>query len=289
MSAFIGAKVYKEFFFDGGYYPDGGMQKLPDALAQRLREYGGQILTSRLVKKIRVKDNKVMGVFVEKDGFIPSACVISNCDARQTFSKLLGNDLLPDEFLAKLRSMVPTLSTFVLYLGFDDSMTTLPAKSNRWFFSDYDLNKSYDAARAGDFSNIGRYLIHSSPDYKTMTAYMNMPFKSRKYWEANRERFSELFIKTIERDTLPGFSRHITYKETATPHSLWRYTRNYKGAAYGWESTPAQFADIEMRKPSFIRGLYLTGHWTTLGLGIPGVTYVGYDTARSILKQKTWS
>jgi phytoene dehydrogenase-like protein len=35
-----------------------------------------------------------------------------------------------------------------------------------------------------------------------------------------------------------------------------------------------------------MKGLFLTGHWATQGMGIPGVTYLGYDMANFILKKK---
>lgn len=99
MSAFIGAKLFSEFLLDGGYYPEGGMQVLPDALAERFKEFGGELRLSSLAKKIRVKDNKVTGVILEKDGFISSKYVISDCDARQTFLKLLGKEKIEKNFI----------------------------------------------------------------------------------------------------------------------------------------------------------------------------------------------
>ena len=74
------------------------MQILPDTLAERFKEFGGELRLSSLVKKIRVKDNNVIGVVIESDGFIPSKYVISNCDARQTFLKLLGKKKVDKEF-----------------------------------------------------------------------------------------------------------------------------------------------------------------------------------------------
>ncbi len=40
MSAFTGIKIFNEFLIDGGYYPEGGIQKLPDALTDILLKYG---------------------------------------------------------------------------------------------------------------------------------------------------------------------------------------------------------------------------------------------------------
>ena len=41
LSAFIGAKIFKEFLLDGGYYPDKGMQEIPDTLGKKYKEFGG--------------------------------------------------------------------------------------------------------------------------------------------------------------------------------------------------------------------------------------------------------
>ncbi len=48
----------------------------------------------------------------------------------------------------------------------------------------------------------------------------------------------------------------------------------------------SQLADPDLKKPSFLKRLYLTGHWTTHGLRDPRVVYVGYDTAKSIMRRK---
>ena len=96
----------------------------------------------------------------------------------------------------------------------------------------------------------------------------------------------DFFIQKTETKAIPELSKHILFKDAATPLTLHRYTLNFKGATFGWASTPQQLAIPDLRKPSFLQGLYLTGHWTTQGLGIPGVVYVGYDTARMLLKKR---
>jgi prolycopene isomerase len=95
----------------------------------------------------------------------------------------------------------------------------------------------------------------------------------------------DLFIDNIQRTTVPDLSKHVIYKEAATPYTLYRYTGNSEGAAYGWESTQQQFMDPDFKKPSFIQGLYLTGHWTTYAQGLAGVAYLGYDLAISLIRK----
>jgi len=46
MSALLGAQIFKQFILDGGYYPEGGMQALPDALSEIFKEHSGKMLFS---------------------------------------------------------------------------------------------------------------------------------------------------------------------------------------------------------------------------------------------------
>lgn len=286
MSAFIGCKIFREYLLDGGYYPEGSMQTLPDILTDIFQEFGGQIMLSTLVKRITVTDGKATGVVLGKDDFIQAKYVISNADSRQTFFKLVGRKRLGEEFMQKIENMTPSLSLFILYLGVKESISSLPIGTNIWFLSDYDLEKSYAAANKADIENLCGYMIRRSPDNKTVLAFLNVAFRDKAYWINNKKKITETLINKIEETTIPDLSKNILHKEAATPYTLYRYTFNYKGAAYGWACNPSQLADHELKKPSSVRNLYLTGHWITQGLGIPGVVHLGYDTAKLILRKE---
>jgi phytoene dehydrogenase-like protein len=287
LSACMGAQIFTEFLLDGGYYPEGGMQTLPDALTDAFKKSGGEIWLSCPVKKIQVKENKVDGIITEIGDFIPSRYVISNCDARQTFFNFLGKKVISADFLKRISKMTPSLSAFILYLGVDKHFHDLPEPgTNLWILSQYNFDNAYSAVKKGNFNSIGGYLTHVSPDKKSLLSFINVPFINKKYWTDNKKILAESFLKRIEKDVIPGLSKHTIYKEAATPQTLFRYTLNHKGATFGWAVTPSQLAIPDFRKPSFIQGLYLTGHWTTRGLGISGVVHVGYDTAKMILRKE---
>lgn len=239
------------------------------------------------LKKIRIKNNKTLGIVLEKNEFIPSKYVISNCDARQTFLKFLDKKIIPVDFLNKFKTMVPSLSSFILYLGIDKRFQGLPKRSTTlWFQTDYDLDKTYLSATKGNIKSISCYMLHFSHEQKTITVLVNVPFKSKYLWDISKNKLIDFLLDSIENNIIPGLSKHIAYKCIAIPHTLYKYTLNYHGAAYGWAWTPSQLAVNLFRNPSFIQGLYLTGHWTTQGFGIPGVTYTGYDVAKHLLRKE---
>ncbi len=287
ISAFLGLGIFKESILDGGYYPDGGMQALSNALAEILRGHGGELRLSSLAKRIKVKDNIVTGVVLETGEFIKSKFVISACDARQTFLKLIQKEFVKEQFLDNIENMISSASMFILYLGMNEAfITALEPRANLWFLSHTTAGDEYFSSKDPNVDRIDEYLMHLSPDKKSIVALRFAPFKNKEYWEENKIKWQESFIEKIGSNAIPEISKFIQYRETATPHTLQRYTFNYKGAAFGWAGLPTQLTIPDFRKPSFIRGLYLTGHWTTHGLGIPGVAYVGYDTAKTILKKK---
>jgi len=289
ISAFVGAKLFSEFLLDGGYYPKGGMQALPDVLTEKFKEFGGELRLSSLVKKIKIRDNKVIGIVIENDGFIPSRYVISNCDARQTFFKLLGKEKVEQGFYNRIKKMVPSISNFIIYLGVNKYFKPVYNPGTfLFFFPHYNLEKICQALQKGDIRGNSGYTLRVSHDKSTLNVIMLAPFKNKKYWSDNKYKVLESSIKMIEKSLIPDLSKYIIYKDAATPQTLHRYTLNYRGASFGWAGTPSQFALSDLRKPPFIQDLYLAGHWTTLGVGISGVAYVGYDTAKLILrKEKT--
>jgi phytoene dehydrogenase-like protein len=286
MSAFIGAKIFTEFLLDGGYYPEGGMQALSNALAENFQNAGGELLLSSPVRKILVKNGGTTGIVLKDNTEISACSVVSNCDARQTFLRLIGKKYLPPEFMNKLSRMQPSLSMLVLYIGLDpDFRNTQHAGSNIWYLPHYDLEKMYRSAARRTPGTIDECMVRISPDRKSLLAFTNATFRNRSFWSDNKSNFIDGFIARLSR-IMPGIAQHILYRDAATPFTMYRYTSNYRGSAYGWESTAAQLADPDFRRPSFIRNLYLTGHWSTQGLGIPGVAYLGYDIAATMLKRR---
>jgi phytoene dehydrogenase-like protein len=287
MSAFAGSKILTEFLLDGGYYPEGGMQALPEILAAIFQEAGGELRLLCSGKKVTVKENKINGIILQKGEFIPTGCLVSNCDARQTFLKFLSKGIVSADFTDTLKNMIPSLSMFVLYLGVNEYSNALPKPgTNVWLLPHYDIEKMYLLATRRTAKNMAECMLRVSPDKKTILAFVNSAFKNKHYWDNNKEKYTESLLQIIKRHYISALDGHLVHIEAATPYTLNRYTRNYKGAAYGWACMTSQFAEPNFRKPTFIEGLYLAGHWTTYVQGLPGVVYSGYDTAKTILRKK---
>ena len=286
MHAFSGAKIFSEFIIDGGYYPDGGIQALPNALDQIIRQNNGKILYKRLVTKIDIENNIVKGIELDNNENLSAKYVVSACDMTQTFTTLLGDKPVDDTFANSLKNLIPSVSTFILYLGIDGPFEGLPQPgTNMWHLPHYDLDEIYDNVQKCDYSKAGMYMLRVSPDQKTILAFVGAPFKTSQFWKQNKKRLADDFLTRIEK-FIPNIRKHIVYLDAATPRTLYRYTLNFEGAAFGWAKIPSQTFDPILSKTTSVKGLYLTGHWTSIAFGMPGTCYSGHETAKRILRKE---
>jgi phytoene dehydrogenase-like protein len=77
----------------------------------------------------------------------------------------------------------------------------------------------------------------------------------------------------------PDLGRRLVHCEAATPATLERYTRNHRGAAYGWDQVPHL-----ARVRHGIRNLHLAGHWAETGGGVLAAAFSGMQVAARILR-----
>ncbi|RMG68293.1 MAG: NAD(P)/FAD-dependent oxidoreductase [Nitrospirae bacterium] len=287
MSAFVATKLFSEFLLDGGYYPEGGMQSLSNALAERLIYYKGNIMFSSRVRRIRTYKNRVTGVVLDNNRYIPSKYVISNCNAYHTFLRFIDKNKIDIDFRDKIKNMEPSLSNFVLYIGLKsyDKKDISPPGTCMWLMKNYNYERAYNEILSGDIYAFGGCTVRVLPSRQGITATMPALFRTKNFWKKHKERVKEFFLENILQ-VFPALRKHISFVDAATPQTLYRYTLNHRGASFGWAGTVEQFGIYKLRKPSFLKNLFLVGHWTTLGSGVSGVAYTGYDTANLILKKE---
>lgn len=299
VSAISAIVLYREFILDGGYYPKGGMQNFSDALANSFKKVGGTFLFSQEVTKILHEKGSVKGVSLVNGDIIECNQVISNADAKKTYSELIDireiNSDISIEFLKKLDEMIPSVSHFNVYLGIDKkAVCDIKERCNIWYVPKYNTRDIMDDMINDPYSKEG--FIHIAfpsfydsdlaPDgCECMFLTVLVPFMSKEFWDREKQIFADILIERAE-NVIPGLKKHILYKETSTPYTIYRYTLNTKGANYGWSMTPNQTGRMRLPQKSFIKGLYHAGHWTEPGCGIATVAQSGYMAARLVIQNK---
>lgn len=285
ISAFTATKLYQEFHLDGGYYPEGGMQKFSNLFSERFKELGGTILLSRMARKLLLtNDGRVEGVELKDGEKVLSPIVVSNCDPKQTFYDFIDNANVkkPD-----INRMKPSSSVYSIFVGTDKNVIeqNKDFTSTVWHMFNYEVEDMYLKAHEGNFDQISWFMIFSSPDKKGFVISILAPFKDDKFWTNNRDTlYKKLY--TCAKNRLPILGKiDIKHRAIITPQTINKWTLNYHGAAYGWASMPSQFVVPGFTQTTFIDGLFLTGHWTTQTIGVSGVAYMGRDTAKIVLNR----
>lgn len=302
-SALTSVFLYREFILDGGYYPKGGMQRFPDILLERFREYGGLALFLSPAEEIVLTESgDIKSVKIQYLGRHPfeiqTKVVIANCDQHQVHDKLLkhSNGFAHN---SSLSNRTPTVSAFMVHLGVNhDISKEAKYRCNIWSYRRGDIDDYYQGVMDGkiDFG-MDTFLFCSIPSFHdrdllpenrhSIQLIVAAPYYERAKWDACRKKLAQDVVQRLEQ-YIPGVSQWVEVEQVATPTTLLKYTGNYKGAMYGWASTPEQVGRQKLPEETAIGGLYIVGHWTGLPSGhsgIPTVVTSGRRVAKVVLKK----
>lgn len=306
-SAFAIHAVIEHHYYSGGLFPDGGAEKIFNAIEETIEENGGKILINREVTEIILNQDrtKAIGVRVKNisnpanritDYYAP--IIVSNAGVLNTYCKLLPSDLNLS-IQKKLVDFHQGYSGINIYLGLNASPETLGIKcENYWINDNYNINCN-KKLKNNKFSETVDYCFLSFPSQKSNKSGANtadivamMPYSIFKKWEDSfwkersneyyelKDKIIESYLKLVDK-YIPGFSRLVVYKEMASPLTFKHFTNRMGGAFYGLPGIPDRYKIKEIRVKTPIKGLFLTGT-DILSNGILPALITGMATASYI-------
>ncbi len=295
------------YLSNGGFYPKGRSQKISNAFVKFIESKGGKVKLKSKVVKILVKDHVAYGVKTADGKEYKAKVVVSNANAFDTFLKMMDERDFLKSYLAKFENYSVSLSCFQVFLGLKkDLVRKVGIEDSELFYSPgYDDDAAYKAFLDANIENSGYGLMLYDNVYKgyspkgknTVNILALQGFKHWEKYEADylkgnkkeyrkeKERMAEILIKKVEETVLPGLSDAIAVKEIGTPLTNWRYTRNYRGAIYGWDQTMNNTGPNRVPHTTPIKNLYLAGAWTRPGHGYGAVIPSGLECFAEIMKK----
>ncbi|WP_416149994.1 phytoene desaturase family protein [Salipaludibacillus sp. HK11] len=284
------------FHLEGTYYIKGGAQALSDSLAEKITKSGGKIVVNTNVNEIIVAKNKAVGLSTTK-GDYKANWIISNASPDVTFRKLMKKSRKVDEMLEKIDGLDIGSSLTQLYIG----LKVLPSQvgmedEDIIIVEEMDHLKDYENIQQGKFDavNIG------ITNYSAMDASLNKQDKGVlcmtfidfiDNWPADKEAYEQqkrdvtaMLINRLE-NYYPGLKNVIEVTELGTPYTMEKYTKNPKGAVYGFAQTVEQAGRNRLANDTTIDHLSLVGAWTQPGGGFQGVATSGVIEANRINKK----
>jgi prolycopene isomerase len=278
------------------WMPEGGFGKLGEALAEMVQEAGGTILTNAEVTKIEVLDGKAGAVQTSDGRRFTADAVVSACDARATYLKMLGPGHVPAKLRERLPKMDLSPSIFQVHLGVDMDLEPYrhDIKRLNFIYPYDDIDRAMANFPNGNVEEAAFFLYvatfhqpEMAPPGKhslKLEAYTTLASKSVD-WERDKEEIAKVFIRRAEQ-VIPNLGQHIVTQALRTPADLLRDTGNAEGAFAGWAFTPELLSRERPQQRSPVPGLYLAGHWTTPTAGVPWVMLSGYNTAGMVLADR---
>ena len=284
----------------------GGMGAISKSLAGALREHGGEIRTNAGVQKVLVKNRKAAGVVLDDGDELHSNIVVSNLDAKRTFTGIMDKADLPDGIYDKARNFKIrgssgkvniALSRMPKFTGVPDNPYL--ARGGQGFTGSLEtMERAYDCWKRGRWSDdpFVESVIPSAWDPTVAPAGRHWMSNFVQYcppqladgpWTAEkRDRFGQTVVEKIERYS-PGFRDLIVHMEVRTPHEIESEVGLTEGNIFQGELTIDQLffnrpfpGYGQYRMP--VRNLYMCGSSTHPGGGVSSAC--GANAAREILR-----
>ena len=276
----------------GVHYVKGGVQALADAMANVVKEQGGQVLLNSNVENITLSKQKADGVMLENGLKLNADIVVSNADPGWTYNKLLPNQK-KRWTEKKLKKSRWSMGLFVWYFGTKNTKkkwqdvghhTIMNGPRYRGLLADI-----FDRQFLADDMSI--YLHRPSVTdpsvapkgddcFYALSPVPNLKTSNPIDWSKELEGYKNKMRMVLE-ETIPGFSDAIIAEHILTPKDFEeRYLSPY-GSGFSLEPRIFQSAWFRPHNVSEdIENLYLVGAGTHPGAGIPSVV-----TSSEVLSQ----
>jgi phytoene dehydrogenase-like protein len=283
----------------------GGMGAIADALSGALQEHGGEVRTNAGVQQILVKNRKAVGVVLENGDEIRSRIVVSNLDAKRTFTRIMDRNDLPDGIYEKAKNFKIRGSSGKVNIALSGlpKFTGLPAnryidRAGQAFTGSMEtMERAYDCWKHGRWSDepFIESIIPSAWDptvappgkhwMSNFIQYCPPELADGPWTPEKRDQFGETVVDRIEKYS-PGFRDLIVHMEVRTPHEMEEEIGLTEGNIFQGELTIDQLffnrpfpGYGQYRMP--VGNLYMCGSSTHPGGGVSAAC--GANAAREIL------
>jgi phytoene desaturase len=276
--AIYAALVYLQVL-DGGWYTEGGVYSIVEAMSRTLDiRYGAQ------VERIETSAGRVRSLHLRDGSSMAVDAVVSNADVLRTHS-LLGRR-------PPLRRLRPTMSCFLLYLGTDQRIdgllhhTLLVGDRYREFIGTVTRGRSLPSTLSTYIHAPTQTEAAMAPEGSDSLAVL-LPVPNLRAdidYEREGDRLRDALVTDLEHTFgLTGLAASIRVEHRMTPVDFATRLGAVDGNAFAIEPTLQQSAYFRApnRVPG-VAGMYHVGGGTHPGAGIPGVLMGAKVTAELV-------
>ncbi len=279
--------LQESVFKNDATYPIGGSIAIPNAFAEGIKKYGGEVRTNAPVSKILVDDGKIVGV-VCNDEEIKSKIVISNSGIKRTVSALVGEQFFDKDYVKRVKDLIPSNSAITFKFGLKKpiaelkdmpviQMTQPRITPLKGFEEEAKQGKKVPKA-AGYLVSISSNMDPNLAPKDCQLVIFGTSAPSsieggdwKRWTDAYYKDILEYYPELAEED-------QVDFMDAFTPFDYVRYTGKAGGPVEGTALTPAQSGKRRISSVLPIEGLFVVGD--TAGTDTHGVgTQLAADSA----------
>ena len=290
----ISAVTYiRNLILSGGYYVENGVQNLADAFALKFKKLGGELMCAACADGIEIKGGQVEGVKYSRGKFVSSKYVISNCDASNTFLKLIDTNLAGEMLTKKIKNMKVSNSAFMMLCLLKKECLVDDCQQFWCCLNSYDDYRDMKRLTNSNFLGhiyCNRYAHQNinQPLYDGISIGTYVPYIDTSYWsDGQRKSLEKKLLDRIE-TIIPCFRKNILKKIVLTPTFFEKFTGNKEGALRGFAPYCDQIGEEIISIKTKFRNLFLSSHWVVMPFGesgLPMTAFVGKSAAKIIFKR----
>ena len=278
----------------GVYHVTGGLNQLATAMAELFKELGGEIALESEVDEIKINGQKATGLIIDGKTYKYDEIVL-NADFSWAMQNLIPNEKRKKYSDSRLDKKNYSCSTFMLYLGLDESYDHLN-HHNVFIAEDYKKNFLEIESDKVLSKDPSFYLQNPTATDDTLAPpghsamYLLVPtanLKGKIDWNNQAESFKEQMLDLLEkRAGITDIRNHIKVEKMITPKD-WETQMNVGyGATFNLGHNLRQMLIFRPHNDfEEFENIWLVGGGTNPGSGLPTIYESGRITANLLAKK----
>jgi len=248
---------------------EGGSESLVRPIERRFTSLGGEVTYGARVERVLVESDNATGVRLVDGTEHRADRVISAADGRGTIYGMLGGRYVDRAIEGRYRSWrtIPPLlmASFGVAREFKGETSITMYRMREPLAVGEGKVKTMSVRLfnySGAFAPPGRTVVQAMFD--TDWDHWRKLREDKAAYDLAKDKVASDILSRLEAH-YPGLAGQVELTDVATPHTMWRYTLNDRGAYMGWLPPAEEMTRSMPRALPGLRGFYMAGQWSTPG------------------------